>query len=370
LATVKGSLLLGISSPYNKTGPLYEGFRSKWGDDNSSTLIWKAPTLAMNPTINPALIESALHDDYNAARAEWLAEFRDDVENFLTVEMIEGATVAGRWQLPPVDGVTCQAFVDPSGGRADSFTLAIAHLEESGRVVLDRLEERKPPLAPQDVAREYAEIMKLYGCYTCQGDRYAGEWVVKAFADNDISYQSSPLTKSEIYLEFLPILTQRRIDLLDNKTLFAELRGLERKTRSGGRDSVDHYQGGHDDSANAAAGAAVMAARLEGMAGADFIVLGGPDDDWERKMLQHNQPTQPPPDPPEIAALCNEDFIVRYLAQLQAVGYVSQIAPMLGVDEAVLRRWSGLKRGMIENIRRLRRDDIEKAAESMTATGR
>ena len=39
------------------------------------------------------------------------------------------------------------------------------------------------------------------------------------------------------------------------------LTALERKARSGGRDLIDHPVGGHDDVANAVAGAIVIAAR-------------------------------------------------------------------------------------------------------------
>jgi hypothetical protein len=47
------------------------------------------------------------------------------------------------------------------------------------------------------------------------------------------------------------------VELLDNKRLISQLRGLERRTRSGGKDLVTHYPGGHDDLANAACGAIV-----------------------------------------------------------------------------------------------------------------
>jgi hypothetical protein len=51
----------------------------------------------------------------------------------------------------------------------------------------------------------------------------------------------------------------RRIDLLDSPKLLAQLVGLERRVGRGGRDSIDHAPGGHDDVANAVAGALVMA---------------------------------------------------------------------------------------------------------------
>ena len=39
----------------------------------------------------------------------------------------------------------------------------------------------------------------------------------------------------------------------------AQLCGLDRRTARGGRDSIDHAPGGHDDLANAVAGAAALA---------------------------------------------------------------------------------------------------------------
>jgi len=274
LATVPKSVLLGISTPYSKSGPLYESFRDQYGKDDPDTLIWKAPTLAMNPTISKKIIDKSLKDDYAAGKAEWLAEFREDLETFLTTEMIEAAIVRDRWELPKIEDVRYQAFTDPSGGRADSFTLALSHKDEdSGKIILDRLEEKRPPFSPQDVVKEFSEILREYSVYEITGDRYAGEWVTKAFRDEDIEYISSELNKSEIYLNFEPLMAQSSVELLDNRRLRSQLRSLERRTRSGGKDQVDHPKGLHDDCANAAAGALVMAAKDEGSIG-DLIVIG------------------------------------------------------------------------------------------------
>jgi len=260
MATVPGSKLIGISSPYGKTGPLYEAFRDKYGQADEEVLIWKAPTRVMNPTIREAVIERAIKEDNAAARAEWLAEFREDLETYLPTEMIESVIVPGRYELPRIAGADYRAFCDPSGGRADSFSLAIAHKDEkTGRIVLDRMADKAPPFRPQDVVAEYAEILKSFGIGSISGDKYAGEWVAAAFRDQGIMFQSAEKTKSEIYLEFEPMVAQGIVELLDHKKLFNQLRGLERRTRSGGRDSVDHYPGGHDDLANSVAGVCVMA---------------------------------------------------------------------------------------------------------------
>ena len=44
-----------------------------------------------------------------------------------------------------------------------------------------------------------------------------------------------------------------RIELLDDPRLIAQLCSLERRTARGGRDSIDHPPGQHDDLANVAA---------------------------------------------------------------------------------------------------------------------
>jgi hypothetical protein len=60
----------------------------------------------------------------------------------------------------------------------------------------------------------------------------------------------------------LPLINSRAVDLLDSDRLGGQLLGLERRTSRGGRDSVDHRVGGHDDLCNAAAGALVHAMLL------------------------------------------------------------------------------------------------------------
>ena len=73
------------------------------------------------------------------------------------------------------------AFVDPSGGSADSFTLAIAH-KEADRIVVDAVHERKPPFNPETVVDDFAIALKPYRVFMVTGDRYGGEWPRSSFA--------------------------------------------------------------------------------------------------------------------------------------------------------------------------------------------
>ncbi len=256
LATVPESLLIGISTPYSRSGFLWDQHKANWGKPGGP-LIWKAPTRTMNPTIDGRLIENALLEDPSAAKAEWAAEWREDFEMFITQESIAAVTFAGRQENPPVRGVEYSAFIDPSGGRVDSFTLAVAHAEKGGRVVLDVLRERKPPFQPGEVVAEFAAVLKKFRLETVESDRYASEWPAEAFRDQGIRVKQSELAASELYLEFLPMVSNGTVELLDNKRLATQFTGLERRTRAGGRDLITHYPGGHDDLANVVAGACV-----------------------------------------------------------------------------------------------------------------
>ena len=256
MATVPGALLLCLSSPYARRGALWEAYREYYGQEGD-VLVWKADSATMNPTIPEGIIKRAYTRDPTSAAAEYGAEFRTDVEGFLSGDWIDAAVDNGVHERPPEKGIAYHAFTDPSGGRQDSFTLAIAHSEQ-GSVVLDLLKGYHPPFDPDAVTRDFAGILKRYGIHRVKGDRYAGEWVSASFQDKGIAYDASKRSKSEIYLESEPLFATGTIRLLDHVTLQGELRNLERKTGRT-KDIVDHPPKGHDDYANAAAGALVEA---------------------------------------------------------------------------------------------------------------
>lgn len=261
MATVPGALLLCASSPYAPRGELWRAFKAHYGRDRDPVLVWRAPTRTMNPAVPQRVIDEAYERDPASAAAEFGGEFRTDVEAFLTVEAIDAVVALERRELPPVEGVRYVAFTDPSGGSRDSFTLAIAHVDRDGRVILDAVRERRPPFSPESVVVEFAELLKHYRLRTVTGDRYAGEWPRERFREHGIEYRCADKTKSDLYGELLPLVNASRVELLDHPRLIAQLIGLERRTARGGRDSIDHAPGSHDDVANSAAGVLVLASR-------------------------------------------------------------------------------------------------------------
>ncbi|MGH6875865.1 MAG: hypothetical protein ACREHV_00650 [Rhizomicrobium sp.] len=258
MATIPGAMLLVASSPYAKRGPLWNAFKKYFGKVGR-VLVWKAPTRTMNPTIAQEILDEAYEADPLSAAGEYGAEFRNDIDAFVTREAVDGAVIPNRRELMRETGVRYVAFVDPSGGSSDSMTLAIAHMHDN-RSILDVVREWRPPFSPDAVVVECAALLKSFGIGTVTGDRYAGEWPRERFKVHGITYLPSEQTKSELYVSLLPLLNSERAELLDLPRLVAQLCALERRTSRAGRDSIDHAPGSHDDIANSVAGALVMAA--------------------------------------------------------------------------------------------------------------
>jgi len=257
MATLPGAMLLGITSPHRKSGLAYERWREHYGRDGD-ILVVRLPSLRLNPTIDSRIIDDAMLRDPQVARAEWLAEWRDDLAQFLDRQVVEAAVDVGVAVRAAVPGVRYHCFADPSGGASDSFTLAVAHVERDV-AVLDCLVERHAPFNPDQAAAEMCETIKSYGARECVGDRYAGRWVVESFAKHGVTYRHSARDRSAIYAEALPLFTSGRIRLLDSRRLVAQFAALERRTTMA-RDRIDHPPHIHDDASNACAGAAVLAA--------------------------------------------------------------------------------------------------------------
>jgi hypothetical protein len=259
MATVPGAMFLAASSPYARRGELYQAHRRYHGQDGAPVLVWQAETRTMNPTVPQAFIDEELERDGARAAAEYLAQFRSDIESFISREVVDAAVTPGRHELPRLGNVAYRGFVDPSGGNADSFTLAIAHRESGNNVVLDLLRERRPPFSPEVVVGEFAAALKTYGVRRVTGDHYAGEWPREQFRKSGIQYETSDRSKSEVYSEALSLLNSGKVELLDHPRLITQLCGLERRTARSGKDSIDHAPGSHDDVANAALGALLLA---------------------------------------------------------------------------------------------------------------
>ena len=260
MATLPGSMLVGISSPHKRSGLLYQKWRESFGKDDEDVLVVRGASRMFNPSLPQKIVDDAMAKDPAKARAEWLGEWRDDLAEYLPRALIEAAVDDGVAVRPPVPRVQYSAFADPSGGQSDSFTCAIAHVE-GDMVLLDCLIEIVPPFNPNEATNDIARTLNQYGLRKVVGDRYAAGWVVDAFRRGGVEYAHAEIDRSAIYRNCLPLFTAGRVRLLDSRKLVTQFSGLERRTLSGGKERIDHpdVASAHDDLSNAAAGALVLA---------------------------------------------------------------------------------------------------------------
>jgi len=281
LATTGGPLII-ITTPYARRGEVWNIYKRHFGPEGDPlVLVAQGTSREFNPSLPESVVARAFERDPASAAAEFGAQFRTDIESFLSREVVDAAVPPGVFELPPVSGTHYVGFTDPSGGSADSFTIAVAHREQD-RGVLDALREVRPAFSPDAVVEQFAQLLKTYRLHKVTGDRYAGEWVAEAFRKAGVTYTASEKPKSALYGELLPLLNSGRVDLLDHPRLIAQLCSLERRTARGGRDSIDHPPGAHDDVANVAAGALVLAAgrpsKADSFAAWAKVRVGGPLD--------------------------------------------------------------------------------------------
>ena len=141
-----------------------------------------------------------------------------------------------------------------------------------------------------------ADACKSLGVKRVYGDKYAMGWTDALFRQAGLTYEPSPLTKSEIYLGMLALINSGQVSLPNESRLVSQLMGLVRRPSAAGRESVDHAAraGAHDDVANAARG------RL-GHAGHDAAGVPGMVMRWFPRLLRSVVPPPPPPSPSRVS---------------------------------------------------------------------
>jgi len=324
MINIPESLLIAISTPYIAQGVMAKNFNDHYGNA-SPVLCWKAPTWTMNPTCDRKEIDKEYENDPESAAAEYGAEWRSDISGAIPPEVVDTATVTNRFELESRTGIGYTGAIDPSGGRRDSFTMAIVHREER-KVIVDVLREARSPFRPESVVEEFSDVFKKYRVGEIQSDRYAGEWVTASFRDCGIRVKPAKMTKSEFYLEAMPLLNNGSIELLDNPRLKGQLKALQRRPRSGGKDMIDNFlQGGHDDCANVCAIACVNVAGRgeEELARAYHLGMG-------RKLAKEEDKG--------ISESLRREIKEKALSMIEDRGYVSLgiLAHSIGYSEEVM----------------------------------
>ena len=282
-----GGKLVSLSTPFGKFGLMYEKFQSEWGVNDSDVLCWHGTTKEMNPDFSQHKIDRAIKKDRMRAEAEYLALWREDVSNFLEEWQLRESST--RMPEIPDPSKRYAAFIDPSSGKGDSFTMAIGY-RDGERIIIARAEERLSPFTPSTIVAEFAAILKAYGLSTATSDTHASGWVEDAFRKLNVLINITKTTKSSIYLQFAGLLAMGKLSLLQSDRATAQFLALERRVERSGLERVDHpaYGGQMDDLANAIAGCCVTIGETRFMTPAEMEamlpVLGKPRDGAIRKL--------------------------------------------------------------------------------------
>jgi hypothetical protein len=271
-------MLIVISTVYAAAGPFYEARKRYFGKDDPHILYAVATSQQMNPTLSDDFITAELERDPVGNAAEYLSVERNDVAGFVDAQLVDGNTRTEPRELPAVAATPSgshpvyHAAVDVSGGRSDAAAAAVVH-RDGQRVIVDACRRWAAPHDPAIVAREAAQFLAPYGLTHAYADHYGAELSRSLYHEAGVSLVSADATRSDAYLALLPLLTTGRVELPPEPRLRLELLGLERRTARGGRDSVDHRPGAHDDLANAVALACWAASRGGAWSGAPRLYV-------------------------------------------------------------------------------------------------
>lgn len=271
------SKLVKISTPYMMKGEIYADYKEFYGKVNTDCLVFQGDTLLFNPTYSEKKLARLKKRKPLTYRTEHEAHFRTDLSAMYDPAMIDKAVNHDRpLEIPYREGVDAVAFVDVAGGGGkDSYSIAIGHLENE-KVIIDLVRSRAPKFNPDELTARYCDLVKLYRISLVVGDKFSGDWASNSWAKHDVEYERSEKTKSELYLEAESPFNTERVDLPDKELAITQLKNLIRKTRSGGKDSVDTDGGQPEDEANVIAGIIYL---LLGEAQSDSF-SGWSDEDW------------------------------------------------------------------------------------------
>jgi len=261
------SKMIKISTPYMMKGEIWLDYKQFYGKANDDVLVFQGDTKLFNPTYSERKLERLKKRKPLTYRTEHEAFFRTDLSAMYDPLMIDRAVNYDRpLELSPDEGVEYKCFVDVAGGGGkDSYSIALGHLENE-KIIIDLVRSRAPKFNPDEVTRQYCELLESYSIDSVIGDKFSGDWASNSFAKYGIEYERSEKTKSELYLEAESPFNTERVDIPDKELAITQLKNLIRKTRSGGKDSVDTDGGQPEDEANV-------------IAGVVYLLTGEPEDD-------------------------------------------------------------------------------------------
>jgi hypothetical protein len=232
--------------------------------------VWQSTSEKMAAGIvDSAFIQRIREEDPQRAARIYDAEFCEEVDVFLSAEVIEAVTDRGAFERLPENGAKYIAACDPAGHGKDAFTLSIVKVEGTKADLSIQQVFSKAWVKPRSGQRnleacvaEASDILKRHEVKTIYGDRAMSGWVLEAFQRHGVTYdhpfikrngEKVYVTRSDAYQESAPLFRANRVRILDDEATRRELRNLELRG-----DRVTPGPG-HDDRANSLCLAICMA---------------------------------------------------------------------------------------------------------------
>ena len=277
------SKMIKISTPYMMRGEIWLDYKQFYGKANNDVIVFQGDTLLFNPTYSDKKLQKLKKRKPLTYRTEHEAFFRTDLSAMYDPAMIDTAINPDRpLEIPCREGVEYKCFVDVAGGGGkDSYSIGIGHLENE-KAIVDVVRSRAPKFNPDELTSQYTDLVKRYKINKVYGDKFSGDWASNSWAKHDISYERSEKTKSELYLEAESPFNTERVDIPSKELAITQLKNLIRKTRSGGKDSVDTDSGQPEDEANVIAGVIWLLTGGKESGGACEISDVGIDEIWDQ----------------------------------------------------------------------------------------
>lgn len=257
LVTLPDSKCIRVSSPWVALGPMHDDFQER--AERPETLAWKLPSWTMNPSLNSVLLWLEQKRDPEKFAREYGCEFLAAASALIPSELIDKAVCKGVPSFAPSTALHAVAGLDPSSRGTDSFGFGLAHKSTDGRIVLDYVQQWKPPgqgrfLDYNSVLPEIMDRMNNYGATQVFSDQICAAALAAEFAKRGFTFKQVSTFGSraaDLYRSVRQLFVAGKIDLPDNAELIEQLKKLEEILSEGGR-SVVQARSGHDDIAIAA----------------------------------------------------------------------------------------------------------------------
>jgi hypothetical protein len=236
----------------------------------------------MNPTLQRSVLEEERSRDEEKFLREYGAQFTENITAWVVPDVLDPCIVRGRTELARVETAIYVVAIDPAFRSCD-FALAVLHRTANGSIVVDRVEHwtgtKKAPVPFEWACEKIAEIAKQYGIRKVTGDQHCADIIKQHFNKLGITYSDlsfGTYTRADLFGTLRHLLVQRKIEILDDKTLLKQLRALEERSSPNGSIDIRPAYGQKDDVAVAVALAASELAKRPPKREPHFEVLSIP----------------------------------------------------------------------------------------------